>query len=95
MFEKYINYLKDNPNNYWFKRKMYGWGWVPVKWQGWAIIAILLALITADAFILDSNPLPSNTQITLYFVKIILNVSALLLICYKTGEKPKWQWNGK
>ena len=21
--------------SYWFKARLYGWGWVPVKWQGW------------------------------------------------------------
>jgi hypothetical protein len=34
MFKKYIEYLKDNPQGYWFKRKVWGWGWTPVTWQG-------------------------------------------------------------
>lgn len=29
-----VEYLKDNPEGYWFKRKLYGWGWTPAKWQG-------------------------------------------------------------
>jgi len=37
MLKKYIAYLKDNPKRYWFKAKMYGWGWTPVKWQDWLV----------------------------------------------------------
>ena len=33
MLRQYIQYLKDNPQGYWFRRKLFGWGWVPVKWQ--------------------------------------------------------------
>ena len=31
MLKQYIAYLKDNPQGYWFKAKLYGWGWVPVN----------------------------------------------------------------
>ena len=27
-------YIRNNPKGYWFKRKLYGWGWFPVKWEG-------------------------------------------------------------
>jgi hypothetical protein len=30
MIEEYKKYLKDNPEVYWFKAKLYGWGWFPV-----------------------------------------------------------------
>lgn len=51
MLQKYRDYLQDNPKKLWFKRKLYGWGWTPVKWQGWLTIIIYIALI----FILVSN----------------------------------------
>ncbi len=92
MFKKYVDYIKNNPEGYWFKRKLYGWGWTPAKWQGWAVLAAFIALVCIDTSILDSNPQPSPVQITLFFAKIILNVAILILICYKTGEKPKWMW---
>ena len=92
MFKKYIDYIKNNPEGYWFKRKLYGWGWTPAKWQGWIVMAVFIILILVDSFILDLNPEPTLTQTNLFFIKIILNVAVLILICYKTGEKPKWQW---
>lgn len=33
MFKNYLDYIRDNPHGYWFKRKLYGWGWTPVTWQ--------------------------------------------------------------
>lgn len=45
MIKEYIAYLKDNPQGYWFKAKLYGWGWAPVKWQGLLVIAISIAIL--------------------------------------------------
>ena len=33
MFKNYLDYIRDNPKGYWFKRKPFGYGWTPVKWQ--------------------------------------------------------------
>lgn len=44
--EKYLEYLKDNPEGHWFRAKLYGFGWTPAKWQGWAVtVGFMLALI--------------------------------------------------
>ena len=45
MIKECIAYLKDNPRGYWFKAKLYGWGWVPVKWQGWLGVVIGIAIL--------------------------------------------------
>ncbi len=94
IFKKYINYLKDNPEGYWFKRKLYGWGWTPVKWQGWAVII---------AYILSIIPFSLMVEGETDFIKIIFNfilpvvILTLILIgiCYKKGERPRWQWGIK
>jgi len=88
---KYTEYIKDNPNNYWFKKKLYGWGWVPVKWQGWAVIAIFIALITWFATDLDKSA-EGTADVVWYLGKIAVSILVLIIVCYKTGEKPKWQW---
>jgi uncharacterized membrane protein YhaH (DUF805 family) len=83
----YAEYLKDNPKGYWFKRKLYGWGWVPVKWQGWLITLIFIAIVTytAIAFLIKGKLIE-------YFVSLIISMIILICIAYKTGEKPKWSW---
>ncbi len=29
------------------------------------------------------------------YIFIVISLIILISICYKTGEKPKWQWAGK
>jgi len=92
MFKKYLEYLKNNPNKYWFKAKLYGWGWVPVRWQGWAAILIFVVLIICSGLSLDKKPEPSATDLAWFFLRIAVTVAILMIVCYKTGEKPRWQW---
>ncbi len=91
-FERCLAYLKNNPNGYWFKRKLYGWGWVPVRWQGWLVITIFIIFIWWSAADLTSSPYVTDAEFLRFFAKIIASVAVLVFICYKTGEKPRWQW---
>ena len=85
-----MEYLKDNPEGYWFKRKLYGWGWTPATWQGWLIILAFIVFIIKISFLLPENP--SGTNLFYYFAEILLAVGLVIYICYRKGEKPRWQW---
>jgi hypothetical protein len=88
----YIKYLKNNPKGYWFKRKIYGWGWVPVKWQGWVFLLVWAVLFTQFFTIIDkSSNSVSDTLIGMVTPTILLLI-LLFLVCYGTGEKPRWSW---
>lgn len=91
-FKDCCEYLKDNPEGYWFKRKLYGWGWVPVKWQGWLVILAFVAYLVEVGTSLAPNPEPTESELMWFFVKVFGSVIVLILICYKTGESPKWMW---
>ncbi|KKU15793.1 hypothetical protein A3D55_02395 [Candidatus Jorgensenbacteria bacterium RIFCSPHIGHO2_02_FULL_45_20] len=91
MFKKYLEYIKDNPEGYWFKAKWYGWGWTPVKWQGWAVTAVYIALIFLFALTIDEN-LPDRKIIFTFLLPIVFLTIALICIAYKKGEKPHWNW---
>jgi hypothetical protein len=69
----------------WFKRKTYGWGWTPCTWEGWLVIFIWLALFCFGIIKMDHEWLKN-------LVVIILMTGILISICYKKGEKPRWQW---
>jgi hypothetical protein len=90
-WSSYLAYAHDNPEGYWFRRKIWGWGWTPVTWQGWAVTIGAIALIVAAALTLDEGATPQDMAFT-FFLPILLVVSALIGIAYKTGEPPKWQW---
>ena len=90
----YIAYIKDNPEGYWFKRKLYGWGWTPATREGWLVTVLFIVAIggvVGRAAVLD---LP-ETAIPVHVILPALILSGLLFfVCYKKGEKPAWQWNG-
>lgn len=92
--KKCTEYMRDNPKGYWFKRKLYGWGWVPVLWQGWAVIAAFLLYIVWVAMnttfpVGDKSPTP---EMYWYLGKISFGVIVLIAVCFWKGEKPRWQW---
>jgi hypothetical protein len=91
MFKQFIDYYKDNPEGYWFKRRLFGWGWIPVKWQGWLVILVYIGLVLAFAFTIDENSPASEVMFTFVLPLVLLTVT-LIRICYKKGEKPRWQW---
>jgi hypothetical protein len=92
MIKKYIAYLKDNPKHYWFKRKVFGWGWVPVTWEGFATIFVYVLLLVFVSIRLDKvADSPSNVTYQVVIPFVILT-AILIKITYWKGEKPKWQW---
>lgn len=91
MIKEYIKYFKDNPEGYWFKAKLYGWGWVPVKWQGWLVILVYVLAITFFALTIDENS-PAREVAFTFILPVALLTVTLFRICYKKGEKPHWQW---
>lgn len=92
---KYIAYIKDNPQGYWFKAKLYGWGWTPAKWQGWFVIlaylVLILALVLTREEVIPGNP-DSGSNFLTFAAPIIILTILLIFIAYKKGEKPCWRW---
>lgn len=87
MLKKYLTYLKDNPKGYWFKAKLYGWGWVPVKWQGWLVIVVAIAIVLLGVRIADADDAPGVALLGVLFATAII-----FYFGYSKGEKPRWQW---
>jgi len=92
MYKEYLAYLKDNPNGYWFRRKLYGWGWTPATWQGWVILALYLGVIVFTLRRVGTGTYSENDIPVDLIVPIAFATFILLLICLIKGEKPKWQW---
>ncbi len=87
----YIEYARDNPKGYWFKRKLYGFGWTPVTWQGWVVTGGYVALVLLFALTLDESSSPREVAFT-YILPVIILTTLLISIAYKKGERPRWQW---
>lgn len=85
------NPLPEQEKKLWFKAKIYGYGWYPATWQGWAIIAIYVALVIFSAWDIlrgasSGAPAVKRFILTLFALSIFL-----VSLCYKHGEKPRWR----
>lgn len=69
----------------WFRRKLYGFGWTPCTWQGWLVILAWAVLFVSAMANMDHE---GSKNIAF----VILFTGILIFICYKKGEKPRWQW---
>lgn len=93
MFKDHIKYLKNNPKGYWFKAKLYGWGWFPATWQGWLITGIYLLLVV---FASDGLSFEPTFWETLSFAFLVVFLTFIFIaIAFKKGERPRWQWGLK
>ncbi len=90
MFKNYIKYLKDNPKDYWFKRKLFGWGWTPATWQGWLVILAYFVLVIA--FARTAGKTAGKGSFFGFWLSLVILTAALIFIAYLKGEKPRWQW---
>lgn len=78
---------------YWFKRRRYGWGWIPVTWQGWLTVFLFLVIIVGAGMAFNDEGQDEFSAETGIFVLIlILALSALIKINYAKGPTPKWRW---
>ena len=78
--------------NLWFKAKRYGWGWYPVTWQGWLILAIYTVIILWNFKDIDAKSHSASDTVFGVLPRVIIAIGILIWICYKTGEKPRWRW---
>lgn len=84
----------EHNSKLWFKRKNYGWGWQPATKEGWLVLLayiLLLILITTQQY----NPNNATDVILKIVAPSVLLTIGLLFVCYKKGEKPRWEWGRK
>ncbi len=79
----------------WFKRKKYGWGWTPATWQGWLVLAVYLVFIVRMFRHIDAQSHSGSDTLIGFFIPLIVSTAILLIVCYLTGESPRWQWGNE
>jgi hypothetical protein len=87
-----VAYVRNNPEGYWFKRKLYGWGWTPVRWQGWLVTLAAIGAIVWLAVRFERGGYADDAVVTQLLLPVFGIVAVLVAICYRTGESPRWQW---
>lgn len=83
---------EETPKQYWFVRKRYGWGWVPARWQGWAVLGAYTGGLVSIFWNIDNRSHSVSNTLINFFLPLVGITVILLIITYLTGEKPRWQW---
>jgi hypothetical protein len=69
----------------WFRAKRFGWGaGVPVAWQGWAVIALYLAIVCGATVLLKDHRVAK-------WATIVPATMMFMLICART-TRDGWRW---
>ncbi len=76
----------ENNKKLWFRRKLYGWGWTPSTWEGWVVLLVWAVIFVSIVSKVNDHEGINN------IVFVFISVLVLLFVCYKKGEKPRWQW---
>ncbi len=79
----------------WFRAKRYGLGWYPVSWQGWAILAMYVFVVFANARYLNRHEFSNSDFLMQFFPQTYILTVFLIIICSATGEKIRWRWGKK
>ena len=74
----------------WFPMKTFGWGWGwPCRWQGWVAFIATVGLMAGAAYLFA---LGHRTEA---FIASVAITTALIVICWVKGERPRWRWGGR
>ncbi len=75
----------------WFKRKLYGYGWYPVSWQGWLSLLIFIGFNYWN--FMRANLQHSWSDFLMNFIPpFIVTLVILIYLAIVKGEKARWQW---
>ena len=78
---------------YWFRKrkglmsKDMGWGWMPISWEGWAVIAVFIAILLLSSLILIVfNGKPNSIDIIFFILIVAVSMTAAVLISWKKSK---------
>ena len=75
--------MSDGPE--WFAAKRYGYGaGLPIRWQGWLVSGIFLAVVFGAALLLQNKPL--------LILSVVLPAAAIMMVITARTTKGGWRW---
>lgn len=95
LVKEYKTYLQNNPEGYWFKCKLYGFGWVPATKQGWGVFITYVLFVIGLSVIAETTLFVPSQTVGQVIAPLLLATIVFILIMYRTGEPLVWQWGKK
>lgn len=88
--------MNDDHKKYLIKRRRYGYGWIPVTWQGWLFLILQAGIVITAATFLPHKPAqPTTAELVQFFIIFGLAVANLVLVSVQMSPTPKWRWGKK
>ncbi len=76
----------------WFKRKSYGWGLVPVTWQGSLVTALYVTILVKFFLVIDARS-HSVSDTLIGFAPLFIVTSLIFMFVGSVfGENPRLKW---
>lgn len=86
---------------YWFRPKPFGYGFMPITWEGWLATMILIGLVVLSAY--TNGIIPENAEAEptirealrfVFDISILISVfTALMRDKVRGGLRWMWGWN--
>jgi len=73
---------------YWFKRRRFGWGWIPVAWQGWAVVLTYAVIVLGVPAAFSDSP----DETWLVVLTVVVATGVLVMLGFRHGPAPRWRW---
>lgn len=78
---------------YWFKQKRYGYGAAPSSWEGWALTAAYVVILTAMSAWLTERAARGEGGIFTFIVLAAVVTLIFVVIAWRTTEGGwRWRW---
>ncbi len=88
--------MSDERKKYLMKRRRYGYGWIPVTWQGWLFLVLQAAIVVVAATALPAKQAqPTIGELVHFFLIVGFAIASLVLVSIQTSPSPKWRWGKK
>ena len=79
-------------NEFWFVPKRYGYGAVPVTWEGWAVVAVFVAIVIAFAVIYRRRKTAGLSNVRPWVALIASTVVFVWICAVKTDGTWAFRW---
>ena len=79
-------------NKYWFKPKRYGYGFMPITWEGWIATIVLIGLVFLSAYTNGFFSGVVKNQNGFRFVFDLIIILVLFTIAFKGKVRGGLQW---
>ena len=75
----------------------YGYGWIPVTWQGVVTIIIFSCVVIFSSLILlkDVEENTYQLEVGMFILVLCISIVSLVGISFRMGPPPRWRWGSK